>query len=148
MQGQDVVYANLSGEMAQARAIVDAMHVAGVTPSSDKIIEQQTSFGRDRRIVPAEQQRRANRFHRRGESLEVRAPLPHVTSLVLRLTDDAYVNAWNATPLNQDHGSEAPVRRRGMWPSKDRHPQSSVYGKPQEQVTRGNLPKAIPAPFV
>ena len=31
MQGQDVVYANLAGEMApQARAIVDAMHATGV----------------------------------------------------------------------------------------------------------------------
>ena len=31
MQGQDVVYANLAGDMAQqARAIVDAMHTAGV----------------------------------------------------------------------------------------------------------------------
>src|SRR5436190_1589837 len=32
MQGQDVVYANLSGDMAkQAQAIVEAMHAAGVT---------------------------------------------------------------------------------------------------------------------
>jgi len=31
MQGQDVVYANLAGEMArQARAIVDVMHATGV----------------------------------------------------------------------------------------------------------------------
>src|SRR5271165_903243 len=31
MQGQDVVYANLAGDMApQARAIVDAMHAAGL----------------------------------------------------------------------------------------------------------------------
>ncbi|MEO7401498.1 MAG: NAD(P)H-binding protein [Polaromonas sp.] len=31
MQGQDVVYANLAGDMAkQARAIVDAMHTAGL----------------------------------------------------------------------------------------------------------------------